>query len=61
MDLLKNLDDYVDEKNDETVGRLAEYVKRCNMKRADVDKYISYYPDSTYRHFYEMRLEHVLA
>lgn len=61
LDLLKNLDNYADEMNQETAERLAEYVKRCNMKREDIDKYIAHYPDSTYRYFYEMRLEYVLA
>lgn len=61
LDLLKNLDDYADEMNNETAERLAEYVRRCNMKREDIDKYIVHFPDSTYRYFYEMRLEYVLA
>lgn len=61
LDLLKNLDVYTDQDTDRTAKRLAEYVRRCGMKRADVDRYISDYPDAAFRHFYEMRLEYVLA
>lgn len=61
LDLLKNLDHYTDESRERTRERLAEYVRQCNMKRTDIDKYISKYPDSTYRYFYEMGLEYVLA
>lgn len=61
LDILKNLDTYTEEDNERTAERLAEYVRQCNLKRADIDKYISSYPDSTYRYFYEMGLEYVLA
>ena len=61
LDLLKNLDDYTESDRKRTAERLAEYVRRCGLKRADIDAYISDYPDSTYRHFYEMGLEYVLA
>lgn len=61
LDLLKSLDDYMDDYNECGAERLREYVKRCGMSRTDIDKYISDYPDSTFRHFYEMRLEYVLA
>lgn len=60
LDLLKSLDVYADDM-DGAADRLMEYVKRCNMKRADIDRYISAYPDSAYRYFYEMGLEYVLA
>lgn len=60
LDLLKNLDQYIDNK-DKASNRLTEYVKHCNIRRMDIDRYISGYPDTTYRYFYEMRLEYVLA
>lgn len=60
LDLLKNLDEYAEEPA-EAAERLEEYVRKCHIRRKDVDKYISGYPDSTFRHFYEMRLDHVLA
>lgn len=60
LDLLKNLDDYADQ-DCLTAERLAHYVRRCGLKRVDIDQYISAYPDSTFRHFYEMGLEYVLA
>lgn len=61
LDLLKDLDDYMDDSNERSAERLRAYVKRCGVSRADIDRYISDYPDSTFRHFYEMRLEYVLA
>lgn len=42
-------------------GKLADYVKQIGISRADVDQYISRYPDATFRYFYEMRLDYVLA
>ena len=60
LDLLKKLDDYADQ-DCLTAERLAHYVRRCGLKRVDIDQYISAYPDSTFRHFYEMGLEYVLA
>lgn len=60
LDLLRNLDEYTEDMDD-AAERLAAYVKHCHMKRSDIDRYISAYPDSTYRHFYETRLEYVFA
>ncbi len=60
LDLLKNLDAYTDD-DVCTAKRLEAYVKRCGLKRADIDRYISGYPDSTFRYFYEMGLDYVLA
>lgn len=60
LDLLKNLDDYTDDFNS-AAERLTKYVKSCGLQRSDIDKFISDYPDSTYRFFYQMRLEYVLA
>ena len=61
LDLLKDLDNYMDDCDERSTERLRTYVKRCGVSRADIDRYILDYPDSTFRHFYEMRLEYVLA
>lgn len=61
LDLLKNLEVYTEQDQSCTAERLAEYVRRSKIKRANVDQYISDYPDAVFRHFYEMRLEYVLA
>lgn len=61
LDLLKNLDRYIDDDAAGAAEKLADYVKRSRITRADVDKYISSYSDSVFRHFYEMRLDYVLA
>lgn len=61
LDLLKNMDDYADDDTADAAGKLADYVKQIGISRADVDQYISRYPDATFRYFYEMRLDYVLA
>lgn len=61
LDLLKDLDDYMDDCNGDSAEQLRAYVRRSGVSRADIDRYILNYPDSTFRHFYEMRLEYVLA
>ena len=60
LDFLKNMNNFTSE-NDNIAERLAEYVKYSKIKRADIDQYISAYPDATYRYFYETGLEYVLT
>ena len=61
LDLLKNLDLYVDDDNDRAADLLEKYIRINQINRECVDSYISQYPDVTFRHFYEMRLDYVLA
>ncbi|NBH74226.1 hypothetical protein D3Z51_19975 [Clostridiaceae bacterium] len=60
LDFLKNMNDFTSEGN-AIAERLAEYVKNSKIMRADIDRYISAYPDATYRYFYETGLEYVLT
>lgn len=61
LELLKNLDSYLDGDYDEAREKIKKYSLANHIAREDVDRYIRRYPDSTFRYYYEMRLEHVLA
>lgn len=61
MDLLKNLDTYLECTYDDAKTKFAEYIKLHDIKRADVDKYIRSYPVIIFKNYYEMELDHVLA
>lgn len=61
LDLLKDLDQYTDEDIDSVSERISFYVKRNNIKREDVDKYISLFPTKVYKSIYEARLYNVFA
>lgn len=61
LDLLKNLDIYLDE--DYTVARkkVVQFIKVNNIKKDDIDKYIREFPISVFKYYYELRLENVFA
>ncbi len=61
LDLLKDIDIYADYIGREIAERLAKYLKDEQITEADIDRYISLYPDKVYRNFYEMRLYRVFA
>ena len=61
LELLKNLDSYLDSDYDEAREKIKKYSLANHITRDDVDQYIRRYPDSTFRYYYEMRLDHVLA
>lgn len=61
LDLLKDIEVYADDTDEDVVARLAKYVKDENMKQADVDRYLPLYPDKVYRNLYEMRLYNAFA
>ena len=61
LDLLKDIDIFADQIGNELVERLANYLKDEKITEADIDRYISFYPDKVYRNFYEMRLYRVFA
>ncbi len=61
LELLKNLDAYLDDDYDVARKKIAQYALANHITRDAIDKYIRNYPDSTFRYYYEMRLEHVLA
>ena len=61
LELLKNLDSYLDSDYDEAREKIKNYSLSNHITRDDIDRYIRRYPDSTFRYYYEMRLDHVLA
>lgn len=61
LELLKNLDAYLDYSYAEAKERFAEYISLHGIKRSDVDCYIRNYPMSTFKYYYELELDHVLA
>ena len=61
LELLKNLDSYMDRDYNETREKIEKYTLANSIQKADIDQYIRYYPDSTFRFYYEMRLDDVLA
>lgn len=61
LDLLKDIDLYVDEKNEKTIERIIDYIRKENITQESIDEYISLYPTKIYRNFYEMRLFNAFA
>ena len=61
LELLKNLDAYLDYSYDEAREKFAEYITIHGIKRSDVDLYIRKYPLTTFKFYYELGLDYVLA
>ena len=61
LDLLKNLDAYLDYTYDEAREKFAEYIAIHGIKRSDVDMYIRKYSLATFKYYYELGLDYVLA
>lgn len=61
LELLKNLDAYLDYSYAEAKDKFAEYISVHGIKRSDVDCYIRNYPVATFKYYYELELDHVLA
>lgn len=61
LELLKNLDNYLDGDYKGAREKIKKYTLANNIQKTDIDQYIRYYPDSTFRFYYEMRLDDVLA
>ena len=45
----------------EAKEKFAVYISAHGIKRADVDYYIRKYPLATFKYYYELELDHVLA
>ena len=61
LDLLKDLEQYVDEDMNRATERISAYIKELEMRRMEIDKYIGLYPDRIYKNIYEMRLYNAFA
>ena len=61
LDLMKDLEQYYDISFASVCERLAKYVKGENIKKADIDKYIEYFPDTVYNNIYRTGLYDVFT
>lgn len=61
LDLLKDIDIYIDDEVADPAGRLIQYIKDEKITKSDIDQYIGQFPDRIYKKIYEMRLYNVFA
>ena len=61
LDLLKDLDDYLDYGYEEARDKFTDFIHKYNISRADVDRYIRKFPVRIFKYFYELEMDHVLA
>lgn len=61
LDLLCDVDKLSDESDNVISKRLKDIIKKQNIKKYDIDKYISLYPVKVYKNFYEKELYDVFA
>ncbi len=61
LDLLKDLEQYVDEDMSEAAERISAYIREIGIKRTEVDEYIVLFPDRVYKYIYETRLYNAFA
>ena len=61
LELLKNLDAYLDGSYQDAKEKFAEYIKLHGITRKDIDMYIRDYPGTVFKYYYELELDHVLA
>ncbi|SHI99877.1 DUF6088 family protein [Pseudobutyrivibrio xylanivorans] len=61
LDLLSELDSYLDYDYEEARKCFIKFIEAHNIKRSDIDKYIRNYPLTAFKYYYELRLDNVLA
>ena len=61
LDLLKDVDLYMDNNRNDAMKRLFSYVKRLGIKKEEVDRYIGFYPERVYKNIYETRVYDAFA
>jgi hypothetical protein len=61
LDLLKDLDIYLDYSYEVAKEKFAEYIGIHRISRADIDRYIREYPSIIFKYYYELELDHVFA
>lgn len=60
LEVLKDIDEYRDEEQN-VRECVVDYIKKFQVTRELVDRYIGYFPLKVYKAIYEMRLENVFA
>ncbi|MBQ9608407.1 MAG: hypothetical protein IJV15_03070, partial [Lachnospiraceae bacterium] len=61
LDLLKNLDNYLDDTYEYARVKFTEYINLHKIRRTDVDEYIRKYPVSIFKYYYELELDYVFT
>lgn len=61
LDLLKNLDAYLDYDYDTAREKVAQFVQAHNITQNEVDMYIRNFPVVIFKYYYELRLDDVFA
>lgn len=61
LELLRNLDAYLDDTYADAKVKLYAYIDLHGIKRTDVDLYIRKFPRVIFKYYYELELDHVLA
>lgn len=61
LDLLKNLDMYLDESYDVAHDKVSQFVQIHGITKNDVDSYIREFPIAIFKYYYELRLDDVFA
>jgi predicted transcriptional regulator of viral defense system len=61
LDLVKDIEQYMDEDVEWAESLIFEYVKQMRIARAEVDQYIGLFPERIYKNIYEMRLYNAFA
>ena len=61
LDLLKNLEQYVDDDMFAAADRICAYVRECGIRRTEEDEYIVLFPDRVYKYIYKTRLYNAFA
>jgi hypothetical protein len=61
LDLLKDLDVYLDDSYEVARPKFAEYIETHGISRTDVNLYIRKYPSIIFKNYYELELDYVFA
>ena len=61
LELLKNLDAYLDCTYEEAREKFAEYISVCEITKSDVEMYIKEYLESTLKYYYKLELDKALT
>ena len=61
LELLKNLDAYLDCTYEEAREKFAEYISVCEITKSEVEMYIKEYPESTLKYYYKLELDKALT
>ena len=61
LELLNNLDAYLDCTHEEAREKFAEYISVYEITKSDVEMYIKEYPKSTLKYYYKLELDKALT